>query len=294
MATTTFVLPGQLLDPESLPSHPTLPLKLGPGLRHIPPNTITPTVAGQLCTDKRKNAVWVEFNGGRYVPTVGDLVIATIQKSSVDVYYASVSDYTSNATLPQLSFEARPRRRDRNSPLGHWSMARRLMLPKPAEQGGLVILEELGGQGVAFEIAVGRNGKVWVDSKSLKVGKSGRQYSIQKHLQEKSRHEYKAALKELKQTKEHEKKCIANMLKAEEDARANAVKAESQLRMQLMREEMRLKMELMREESEVRREAKRDDAVATGASPGASREPSRVAKRKRDYRIFRNNEVTLT
>lgn len=64
-AAAIFVLPGDRLDPESLPSHPTLPLKLGPGLRHIPPNTITPTVAGQLCTDKRKNAVWVEFNGGR-------------------------------------------------------------------------------------------------------------------------------------------------------------------------------------------------------------------------------------
>jgi exosome complex component RRP40 len=48
-------------------------------------------------------------------------------------------------------------------------MARRLMLPKPAEQGALVILEELGGAGVAFEIAVGRNGKVWVDSKTVKT-----------------------------------------------------------------------------------------------------------------------------
>lgn len=65
MTIERFVLPGEELDPESLPSHPKLPLKLGPGLRHIPPNTITPTVAGQLCTDKRKNAVWVEFNGGR-------------------------------------------------------------------------------------------------------------------------------------------------------------------------------------------------------------------------------------
>lgn len=66
MSTTeTFVLPGDHLDPELLPSHATLPLRLGPGLRHIPPDTITPTVAGQLHTDARKNAVWVEFNGGR-------------------------------------------------------------------------------------------------------------------------------------------------------------------------------------------------------------------------------------
>lgn len=48
-------------------------------------------------------------------------------------------------------------------------MARRLMLSKPVEQGNLVILEELGAAGVAFEIAVGRNGKLWVDSKNVKT-----------------------------------------------------------------------------------------------------------------------------
>jgi exosome complex component RRP40 len=48
-------------------------------------------------------------------------------------------------------------------------MARRLMLSNPAEQGNLVLLEEIGGAGVPFEIAVGRNGKVWVDSGSVKT-----------------------------------------------------------------------------------------------------------------------------
>lgn len=211
MATETFVLPGEALDPKILPSHPTLPLKLGPGLRHIPPNTITSTVAGQLCTDKRKNAVWVEFNGSRYLPTTGDLVIATIQKSTGEVYYASLSDYTPNATLPQLSFEGATRKTrpqlshgalvyarvtlankhmdpelecvssstGKSEGLGPLTggmlfpislgMARRLMLPNPAEQGDLVLLEEIGGAGVPFEIAVGRNGRVWVDSGSVKT-----------------------------------------------------------------------------------------------------------------------------
>lgn len=64
-----FVLPGDLLDPETLPSHPVLPLKLGPGLRHILPDTITVTVPGQFHTDTRKNAIWVDFSGGRvYLP----------------------------------------------------------------------------------------------------------------------------------------------------------------------------------------------------------------------------------
>jgi exosome complex component RRP40 len=48
-------------------------------------------------------------------------------------------------------------------------MARRLMMSKPLEAGGVSVLEELGAQGVAFEIAVGRNGRVWVDSKNVKT-----------------------------------------------------------------------------------------------------------------------------
>lgn len=145
-------------------------------------------------------------------------MIATIHHSSVDVYYASITDYTSYASLPQLSFEGatkktRPQlvqgslvyarvslankhmdpeiecmssstgKSDGLGPLTggmiftvSLGMARRLMMPKPTEQGKLVVLEELGEAGVAFEIAVGRNGKVWVDSKNprttLAVGKA--------------------------------------------------------------------------------------------------------------------------
>jgi exosome complex component RRP40 len=61
----TFVLPGDVIDAGVLPTHASQPLKLGPGLRHIPPSTITSTVAGQLFTDNRKNAAWIEYNGGR-------------------------------------------------------------------------------------------------------------------------------------------------------------------------------------------------------------------------------------
>jgi exosome complex component RRP40 len=226
MATETFVLPGDELDAASLPSHPTLPIKLGPGLRHTPPNTITSVVAGRLCTDSRKNAVWVEYNGGRvrkmtlcswillryiqYIPSVGDLVIATIHHSAVDVYYASITDYTSYASLPQLSFEGATKKTRPNLVQGSLvyarvtlankhmdpelecvssstgkseglgpliggmmfdisvGMARRLLMTKQVEQGKLLVLEEFGSQGVSFEIAVGRNGKFWVDSKSVK------------------------------------------------------------------------------------------------------------------------------
>jgi exosome complex component RRP40 len=160
----------------------------------------------------------LRLTGSQYIPAVGDLVIATIHHSATDIYYASLSDYTPNATLPHLSFEGATKKTrpqlasgslvyarvtlankhmdpelecvsattGKNDGLGpltggmvfsvSLSMARRLMLPRPSEQGGLVLLEELGSQGLPFEIAVGRNGKVWVDSgkvaSTLAIGKA--------------------------------------------------------------------------------------------------------------------------
>lgn len=43
-------------------------------------------------------------------------------------------------------------------------MARRLMMPKAAEQGKVVVLEALAAAGLQFETATGRNGRFWVDS----------------------------------------------------------------------------------------------------------------------------------
>lgn len=53
-------------------------------------------------------------------------------------------------------------------------MARRLMMPHPAKQGGVAVLEECAEK-VPFEIAVGRNGRVWVraedTAKTLQIGR---------------------------------------------------------------------------------------------------------------------------
>ncbi|KAI2604990.1 uncharacterized protein GGS25DRAFT_408699 [Hypoxylon fragiforme] len=206
-----LVLPGDKLDHTLIPSHPKKALRLGPGLRHIPPNELVPTVAGQLVTDHRKNSIWIEYNGGRYVPTVGDLVIGTVHHSATDYFYVQLSGYTSNAVLPQLAFEmATKKTRPNLSPgslvyarvslanrhmdpelecvspttgkaegLGPLNegmvfevslgMARRLLMRKSVEEGKVVVLEELGAAGLAFETAVGRNGKVWVNSEKTKV-----------------------------------------------------------------------------------------------------------------------------
>ena len=62
-----LVLPGDKIPPEVLPvpSNPSASLKLGPGLRHIPPSTIIPVLAGPLRVDHKKNAIWVESKRGR-------------------------------------------------------------------------------------------------------------------------------------------------------------------------------------------------------------------------------------
>ncbi|KAI9903554.1 hypothetical protein N3K66_000083 [Trichothecium roseum] len=100
-----FVLPGDDIDASLIPSHPKKPLKLGPGLRHAPPNDILPTLAGQLVSDHQKNIIRVETASGRYVPRLGELVIGTVRNSAAEVYYVNLTEYTAPATLPQLSFE---------------------------------------------------------------------------------------------------------------------------------------------------------------------------------------------
>lgn len=59
-----LVLPG---DP--LPHLPTpqkqRPIKLGPGIAHVPPAEIIPSRAGEFNVDEKKYAVWIESNGKR-------------------------------------------------------------------------------------------------------------------------------------------------------------------------------------------------------------------------------------
>ncbi|KAK4218818.1 hypothetical protein QBC37DRAFT_411618 [Rhypophila decipiens] len=205
------VLPGDAIDPSIIPTTKTKPLRLGPGLRHIPPSEIVPTVSGKLIVDPRKNSMWVEYNSHRYIPSQNDLIIGQIARNAADFYYVNISPYNSNATLPHLSFESATKKtRPQLAPgqliyarvtlankhmdaelecvssttgkaegLGpitggmvfdiSLGFARRLLMAKSKDEGGLQVLELLGEEGLAFETAVGRNGKVWVGSDSPKI-----------------------------------------------------------------------------------------------------------------------------
>ncbi|KAK7754667.1 exosome non-catalytic core subunit rrp40, partial [Diatrype stigma] len=147
-----------------------------------------------------------------YTPSTGDLVIGTVQKTSGDYLYVSLSDHTTPALLPQMAFEAASKKARPNLAAGQLvyarvslanrhmdaelecvsaatgkadglgpltggmlfaislAMARRLLMRRAAEEGGVVVLDELGAAGgLAFETAVGRNGRLWVNSESTKT-----------------------------------------------------------------------------------------------------------------------------
>ncbi|KAK3943088.1 hypothetical protein QBC46DRAFT_378151 [Diplogelasinospora grovesii] len=219
-----FVLPGDSIDPSLIPvprqqdaqtqnSKKQAVLRLGPGLRHMAATgAIVPTVPGQLVVDGRKRSMWVESKGGRYVASVGDVVIGQVQRSAGgDLFYVNLSPYTSNAILPHLAFEGaskktRPQlapgalvyarvslanrhmdpelecvspatgKADGLGPLVGGTvfdvslgLARRLLMARSREEGQVAVLDFLGDEGLAFETAIGRNGKVWVRSDSIKT-----------------------------------------------------------------------------------------------------------------------------
>ncbi|KAH7126885.1 hypothetical protein B0J11DRAFT_288865 [Dendryphion nanum] len=206
---TTIVLPGDEIPSSALPKahNEKKALKLGPGLRHTPPSTITTTVAGALVTDNKKNAAWIEYNSGRYLPVANDLIIATVNTSGGENFNCYITPHTPLAALPNLAFEGATRKTRPQLPANSLvyarianpgkdsipeltcvdpstgkseglgplkggmvfkislSMARRLLAGK---KGGVTVLEGLSEK-VGFEVAIGRNGVLWVDGGSVKT-----------------------------------------------------------------------------------------------------------------------------
>src|SRR5687767_5359124 len=46
------------------------------------------------------------MSNSQYVPRAGELVIGTVQRSTADAYFVTLTDYTAPALLPHLSFES--------------------------------------------------------------------------------------------------------------------------------------------------------------------------------------------
>lgn len=202
------LLPGSIIPPTSFPNpSSTKPLAIGPGLRPIATDEVQSNIAGTLTSDPRKNALWIEQTGGRYLPSVGDLIVATVHHSSAETFNCIITPHTPFALLGQLSFEGATKKTRPNLAAGALvygriskvekggdvelecfnsatgkadgmgplkggmvfdisvGFSRRLMMS--AAKGGVVLLEEFGEK-VRFEVAIGRNGKVWIDAGGVK------------------------------------------------------------------------------------------------------------------------------
>lgn len=65
MASDVLLMPGDEVASHALPKNNKKPLVLGPGLRHALPSSVQAVTAGTLAADPRKNAIWIDHNGGR-------------------------------------------------------------------------------------------------------------------------------------------------------------------------------------------------------------------------------------
>ncbi|KAK7269024.1 hypothetical protein RIF29_21739 [Crotalaria pallida] len=191
-----LVCPGDVVLDLSTMTNQTI--KLGGGLRQDC-DAISVTKAGRLRFSK-PNKYWVESSQKRYVPHVEDSVLGIVVDSRSDNFHVDIKG-PALAFLPVLAFEGGTRRNIPKFEAGTLIYARVVkanpgMNPelsctddtgKAAEFGALKdgymfecstglsrmllssptcpVLETLGKK-LSFEIAVGLNGRVWVNSSS--------------------------------------------------------------------------------------------------------------------------------
>ncbi|KAG9051684.1 exosome non-catalytic core subunit rrp40 [Tulasnella sp. UAMH 9824] len=133
---STFVLPG---DPVPIPQTPGKPLKLGPGLLHVPsgdgsdsPDTVIATKAGVLGSNKKRKELWVEGNAVRYVPAPQESVVGIITNRSGEGYRVDIAG-AHTAYLDSLSFEGASKRNKPNLKVGSIVYARVSLAHKDME-----------------------------------------------------------------------------------------------------------------------------------------------------------------
>lgn len=194
-----IVVPGDAILDLSTMANKTI--KLGAGLRQDF-DAITVMKAGKLRFSK-PNKYWVESSHKRYVPSVGDAVLGIVVDSKPDNFLVDIKG-SSLANLSVLAFEGGTRRNVPKFEIGTLLYVRvvkanSIMNPelactdaseKAAEFGPLKggymfetstglarmllstptcpVLETLGKK-LSFEIAIGLNGRVWVNASSPDV-----------------------------------------------------------------------------------------------------------------------------
>ncbi|KAG6403928.1 hypothetical protein SASPL_136162 [Salvia splendens] len=193
------VFPGDVvLDLSKITSQT---IKLGGGLRQD--GDLISVMKGGVLRFSKPNKYWVETSQKRYVPSAGDNVLGIVVDARSDNFFVDIKGPTL-AFLPVLAFEGGTRRNIPKFEMGTLLYVRVVkadtgMNPelscmdasgKAAEYGPLKegfmfetstglsrtllssptcpVLETLGKK-IAFEIAVGLNGRVWVNSSTPSI-----------------------------------------------------------------------------------------------------------------------------
>ncbi|KAK5641242.1 hypothetical protein RI129_009789 [Pyrocoelia pectoralis] len=193
-----FVFPGDVLRDLTVVNGVILK---GPGLHsHEEPNCLLVTRAGILCF-KSPNTYWIDGQQKRYYPKRGDLVVGIIKKTGnickVDIGSSELS------SLSMLSFEGATKKQKPDLQVGDIVYAKLLSAHRemeselvcidsyykagklgPLSNDGFIMNISLNfvnrildincpllktlGQKYVFEIAIGMNGKVWINAKKTK------------------------------------------------------------------------------------------------------------------------------
>ena len=202
MAATQMFLPGDHISFNQVPTSQKRKIGHGLQQEPDSDN-FTATIGGLLDVDYRKKTAQIATPNARYIAKAGDLVIAQVRMPAAEFFHLYVNSYSPQAILPQLAFEGatkktRPQLRSNDLIYAKIVSAQKnleieLSCVNPStgkaepdglgpltggmvfdvspgladrllKKQGVVALDELGSrlQG-GFEIAVGKNGKVWVD-----------------------------------------------------------------------------------------------------------------------------------
>lgn len=194
----SVIIPGDSLEK----TIQTENLAIGPGIYKYPKSqTLIPSNAGYLhsATKHGKQLVYIDSNSKRYIPLVNDYVIGIVTGSFTDAFKVSLQQHSPVVLLSMLAFPNATKKYRPNIKVGQAVYARvssaladvdaeiECIDPETGKDGGFGVLDESGfvfdvkmnfarellfnktnafleilGQRVAFEIAVGINGKVWI------------------------------------------------------------------------------------------------------------------------------------
>ncbi|XP_065069498.1 putative exosome complex component rrp40 [Rhopilema esculentum] len=194
----TVVLPGDVIYELEATSDDKEAFRFGPGIREES-GKIMSSKAGVLRT-KEPNILWIDSNQRRYVPARNDKVVGIITKTGKESYKVDIGS-SCTAGLGNLSFEGATKRNKPNLQIGDLVYARLSMVNKDMEpeltcmdttgksnglgqlNGGFLIKVSLRlarkllrpdhivlallGRHFPFEVTVGLNGRIWINSKGI-------------------------------------------------------------------------------------------------------------------------------